>query len=111
MGRAGSVESNERAGRYTKKLTRAVVESVTENAPPPAELRLAWQCERWHVLPNEGGLYNQDYLTMHRMNTLSAVYNAIVKIKNLKGTQIHTLSDGERRILRMLMDNGFLFHA
>jgi hypothetical protein len=35
----------------------------------------------------------------------------VIKIKSLKGTQIHTLSDGERRILRMLMDNGFLFHA
>ena len=111
MGWVGSVEGDERAGRYTKKLIGAVVECVTENAPPPADLKLAWQCERWHTLPDDGGLYAQDYQTMTRMTALNTVYSAVIKIKSLKGTQIHTLSDGERRILRMLMDNGFLFHA
>lgn len=111
MGRAGSSKGNERAGRYTKKLIRAVVECVTENAPAPADLKLAWQCERWHTLPDDGGLYAQDYITMNRMTSLRSIYNAIIKIKSLKGTQIHTLSDGERNILRVLMDNGFLFHV
>lgn len=87
------------------------MECVTDDAPPPAELRLAWQCRNWNTLPDDGGLYSQDYITMHLMNTLSAIHNAIIKIKSLKGKQIHSLSDGERSILKMLMDEGLLFHA
>jgi len=86
-----------------------VVECITANAPPPAELKLAWSCERWKTLPDAGGLYDQDYKLMHRMNAFTNVYNAVQKIKSLKGAQIHTLTDGERMILRYLMDNRILF--
>lgn len=90
---------------------RAVVECVTDNAPPPVELRLAWQCKNWNTLPDDGGLYAQDYRTMYRMNTLSAIHNAIIRIKSLKGKEIHKLGDNDRLILKMLMDQGLLFNA
>lgn len=84
---------------------------VLDQKPPPAELRLAWQCQKWNTLPNDGNLLGQDYLTMHRMTTLSNIQNAVVRIKSLKGKQIHTLTDNERMILRYLMDLGLLFNA
>ena len=90
---------------------RAVVECATEDAPPPVELRLAWQCERWRTLPDDGNLYRQDFQTMFRMNLTSNIYNAVLRIYSLKGNQIHDLTENERIILRMLMDNGLLFHA
>jgi hypothetical protein len=88
-----------------------VVEHVTEETPAPPELRLAWQCERWQTLPDNGNLYAQDYKTMHLMNISTNIYNSIVRIKSLKGREIHRLGDGDRKILRMLMDEGFLFNA
>jgi hypothetical protein len=72
---------------------------------------MSWNCERWKTLPDAGGLYDQDYQLMHRMNALTNVYNAVQRIKSLKGTQIHTLTDSERMILRYLMDNRILFNA
>lgn len=87
------------------------MECITDNAPPPSELKLAWSCERWKTLPDAGGLYDQDYSLLHRMNAFTNIYNAVQRIKTLKGKQIHSLSDSERLILRYLMDNGILFHA
>lgn len=87
------------------------MEHITDNASPPAELKLAWQCKRWNALPEDGNLLGQDYVTMRRMTTLENVYNAVTRIKSLKGKNIHQLTDGERMILRFLMDEGLLFHA
>lgn len=78
--------------------------------PPPAELTLAWQCERWRTLPEGGGLYNQDFRTMSLMTSLSNVYHAVSRIHEL-GKNIHKLTDAERRILKILMDEGLMFHA
>ena len=88
-----------------------MVEHITEQTPAPPELRLAWQCERWNTLPDNGNLYAQDYLTMQRMTITTNIYNAVMRIKSLKGKEIHKLSDNDRRILRMLMDQGLLFNA
>ena len=87
----------------------AVVECVLDNATPPAELRLAWYCQRWGALPKSGGVYEQDYQTMHRMAVLQNIYNTVVHVKDAKPKEIHHLSDNERRILRVLMDNKLLF--
>ena len=111
MGGFGGVEVYELARRYTKKLIGAVVECALDNAPSPIELRLAWQCERWNTLPDDGGLYKQDYQTLLRMSFTQNVYNAIVRVKALTGENIHQLTDNERKILKMLMDNGFMFNA
>jgi hypothetical protein len=87
----------------------AVVECVIDNAPPPAELSLAWQCDRWHTLPFAGGLYLQDYRTMLLMTVTSNIHHAVSRIRSLKGKDIHRLTEPERRIIRMLMDHGILF--
>lgn len=89
----------------------AVVECVLDDAPPPLELRTAWMCKRWNCLPESGGLYEQDYRLIRRMNYTESIYNAVVRIRELKGKNIHQLTENERKILKMLMDNGLLFHA
>jgi hypothetical protein len=86
-----------------------VVDSASGEAPPPPELRIAWQCERWNCLPDAGGYLDQDFVTVTRMTALSNVYNAVVRIKSLTGKNIHKLTDSERRILRVLKDEGIIF--
>lgn len=84
--------------------------AATGHGAPPADLLLAWQCERWNTLPEAGGYMDQDYRTVYRMTALANMHRAVVRIKSLSGKDIHKLTDGERRILRALMDNGILFH-
>ena len=54
---------------------------------------------------------DQEYGMMIRMAVLSNIYNAYNRYRNAQGKQIHTLSEGERRILRYLKDAGVLFRA
>jgi len=89
----------------------AVVDCVVQNTPPPPELMLAWQCNRWNVMPEAGGLYDQDYQTTYRMTALSNIYDVVTKIRRLKGKQIHQLTDADRKILRILYDNKVIFNA
>jgi hypothetical protein len=72
---------------------------------------MAWQCERWHCLPDSGGMYEQDYKLTRRMATLSNVYDSVSRWRNLTGERIHHLSDHDRRILRYLLDIGINFNA
>jgi len=65
---------------------------------------MAWRCERWNALPDSGGIYDQEYQMLSSMGVLSNIYNTVVRVRNMKGAQIHNLSDGERRILRNLID-------
>ena len=88
---------------------QAVVECVTDNAPPPADLTLSWQCQRWHTLPEAGGMFDQDYRLVYRMTALSNIYDVVTRVRSLKGAEIHRLTDSERLILRRLMDYGILF--
>lgn len=83
----------------------------TESAPPPLELKLAWQCERWRTLPENGGLMDQDYQLMQRMNALSNVDSAIDSWKNAGGERIHSLSVHTREILGSLLAMGINFNA
>lgn len=89
----------------------AVVDSIVEGAPPPGELRLAWQCQRWGALPRAGGIYDQDYKTMMLMGATLNIYNSVTRVRSLKGKEIHRLNDAERKVLRVLMDNKIIFHA
>jgi len=90
---------------------QAVVECITDDAPPPVELRIAWQCNRWNTLPESGGLYEQDYRTLLLMTATSNIYNAVTRMQNLKGKRIHELTEAERKVIRVLVDNKILFHA
>ena len=87
------------------------MECVISRAPPPHELAMAWQCKRWNCLPDSGGLYEQDYVLTRRMAYFENVYHAVYRIRNLKGKNIHQLTENERLILRALMDKGILFRA
>lgn len=85
--------------------------TLRDNKPPPFELKVAWECDRWHTLPEAGGYMDQDYQLMQRMSSLANVYNAVSAWFNLTGENIHKMSEQTRRILRYLLDNGISFNA
>ena len=87
------------------------MECVVHDTPPPPDLLLAFQCQRWNALPDSGGLYEQDFQTLYRMTATLNIYNTVSRVRQLKGKEIHRLTDSERKILRYLMDNKVLFHA
>lgn len=87
------------------------MDCVDSDGEAPPELRLAWSCERWHCLPDAGGLYEQEYQTLYRMAVFSNIYQAMNRLRNATGEQIHNLSISERNILQFLVDLGLLFHA
>ena len=87
------------------------MEAVDGEASPPPELRLSWECERYHCLPDGGGYFEQDYSLLTRMSVLSSVYSAYSRYRNAHGAQIHNLSEGDRRTLRYLKDEGIIFKA
>ena len=108
MGRAGNIWTFQEAERDPKKLIEAAVKAADEGETPPPELRLAWWCEQWNALPENGGLYQQDHKTIRRMTALTNIYNLVTRVRNMKGAQIHNLTTSERRILRALRDEGLL---
>lgn len=111
MGRNGGQDAHGQAGHHPKKLVQAAVEAVDGDAQPPPELRLAWECDRWHCLPEAGAYLDQDYALMTRMSALTNAYNAYSAYRSAQGAQIHNLSEGTRKILRYLKDIGVLFKA
>ena len=52
---------------------------------------------------------DQDEKLMNTMRSLDNIYSAVHRYRNLKGDQIHRLTDDERRILKMLIDTGALY--
>lgn len=108
MGRAGGVLLVAGAERPGKKLIQRVVDVVDADEQPPAELVLAWQCERWHALPLPGGMFDQDYRLIRTMAVLLNIHTVVSRFRRLQGEQIHSLSDSERSILGYLVRNGML---
>lgn len=80
--------------------------AVDAEAPPPPELSIAWQCKRWGTLPSAGGYFDQDYGLVHTMSVLSNIFDVVTRLRNLKGAQIHSLSSGERRVIKWVLDQG-----
>lgn len=111
MGRAKYPPAPEWVEVRPKKLIAAVVECVDDDGQPPAELELSWQCERWHALPDVGALLDQDARRMYVMAALSNIYNALSHMRNCEGAQIHSLTNSERSILRMLIDLKLIFNG
>ena len=91
-------------GARKKLIERAV--GAVHGDTPPADLRLAWDCEKWRALPDDGGLNSQDYRKMRSMTMLSNVYDTVSYLRNLKGAEIHRLTNSQRRLIRWLMDEG-----
>lgn len=111
MGRHRGQRLHGQTGHSAKKLIQAAVDAVDGNAPAPPELQLAWNCERWKCLPEAGAYLEQEHSLMMRMNVLNNIYGAYSHYRNAHGAQIHSLSESERRILRALKDDGFIFKA
>jgi hypothetical protein len=84
------------------------VEAVYGDDPPP-ELKIWWMCKELGTPPKSGGILDQDEKMMNTMRTLDTVYSAVYRYANLKGEQIHRLTDSERRVLRRLIDTGVMF--
>jgi len=78
------------------------------DGPPPPELRLAWQCQRWGGLPDAGGIYDQDALTLYRMSSLSNVYDTVKKVRSMVGKEIHKMTLRDRRLIKYLRDEGLM---
>jgi hypothetical protein len=104
MGRAGSVQLPPITGTRKKLIEQAV--DAARGAPPPADLQLAWQCKRWNALPDAGGINDQYYATLRSMAILSNIYETIEYMRRLKGNQIHSLTDSQRKLIRWVMDQG-----
>jgi ABC-type phosphate/phosphonate transport system ATPase subunit len=83
-----------------------VVDAVSSDAAPPPELRLAWSCQKWGCLPEAGAYLDQDYELLNRMTVFSNVHTTVARYRSLHGNAIHSLNDGERKMLRWLMDSG-----
>jgi hypothetical protein len=88
-----------------------VVECVDSDEPPPAELRLAWDCKYWNTMPDAGAYYDQDYFLLMRMRSLSNIYNVMTKLRNAHGAQIHSLTENDRKLLKYIMDLGLIFNG
>lgn len=73
----------------------------------PMELKLAWMCGE-NLLPDVGGVLDQDCELMTKMRATSNVYRTLTRMRSLQGSQIHTLTDGERRLIRSLRERGYL---
>jgi hypothetical protein len=82
---------------------------VDGDEPPPPELRMAWLCERYNALPDGGGLLDQDAGLMTRMGAANNVYRALHHYRTAVGKQSHSLTDGERDIVKMLMDRKLIY--
>lgn len=81
---------------------------IDHAAPPPQALVLVWDMERWGALPESGGILDQDALTMARSRVLQSVYKTVSRLRNMKGAEIHKLTDGERKIIGGLKKAGYL---
>lgn len=85
---------------------REAAQAATDDAPPPLPLEIGWQCERWHCLPDAGGLLDQDAQLMREIAACMNVYGTITRVRSLRGKQIHQLTERERRLIKYLRDEG-----
>jgi len=76
-----------------------------KDVDPPAMLKLGFMCEDGK-LPLNGGVYEQDAATMFQMRACLAVHDTLVYYRNLKGKEIHNLTNGQRSLLRVLKEQG-----
>lgn len=86
----------------------SVVDFVDNDGQPPAQLQTAFLSKQWETLPETGGLYDQDAALLKQMTVLYNIYQALVRLRNAKGDEIHSLTDGDRRIIASLLRLGVL---
>lgn len=79
--------------------------------PPPAELRMAWRCQKWHTLPEDGGLNDQDARLMHLMTVTDNVYTVVARFRSMTEANpenVHKLSNDDRRMIGWLHRQGYI---
>lgn len=110
MGFWNGHHAHDQTRRRSKKLIEAAVDlAYGEDIPPPDELHILWLCNRFPgSLPETGAIFDQDSVLINRMNVLGNVYSAVSHAANAVGEQIHTLNNGERRIIKWLRDEGLM---
>jgi hypothetical protein len=74
-----------------------------DGAEAPMELRMAWQCERWHALPEQGGLLDQPAGMLQRMAAMLNVYNAFKTFKASSGN-LMGLANSQPQVLALVRD-------
>jgi len=86
---------------------QAAVDCVDNpQAIPPPELRLYWMCMRYSVLPETGGLMEQDAGLMNRMSLYGNIHDAVQRVRGLVGDQIHDMRPDDGRMLMWLERQG-----
>ena len=80
---------------------------VDNDGDVPGDLQLAWWCSDGR-LPDGGGVHDQDYGLMKRMTAAGNVHRVLSRYRSLRGHQIHSLSDSERKLLGQLQRSGLL---
>lgn len=106
MGKHGGLWAHLDTRRDPKKLIERAVDAARHGDAPPPDLKLAWWCERYNCLPDAGGMHDQDYALIYRMNTLNNVYNTAQRVANMKGAEIHKLTQSELRLIAFLRKEG-----
>lgn len=72
-------------------MTLAAADAAeNRKAAPPSELTLQWQCERYSVLPEAGGLNDQPAGLVARMEHAAGVYRAMQMYRNLSADKFRT---------------------
>ena len=91
-----------RLGRAPKSFIGRLVDVARFGGEAPAELKLSW----WAAPPALNDLLNMDYKLFVRTRAAENIYNTVKKFRAATDASIHSLTDSERRILRMLTDSG-----
>jgi hypothetical protein len=60
-------------------------------------------------MPDAGALLDQDYQQIRQMEVCANVYDAVSRLRNSRGAQIHSLTESERKILGWLVKERMLF--
>lgn len=83
-----------------------MADAVDGKGPPPPELELYWNCQRYNTQPDSGAMLDQDYGLITRMNTLDGIYTSLDQWRNAKGDAIHRLSSRTRAYIAYLIELG-----
>lgn len=108
MGWNTGTHSHGRFGCSFKKLIEAVVASIDGKEDPPPVLRLSWMSRKYSALPEAGGVMDQEYAMLHRMDIVSNVHDSLTRLRSFKGDAIHGMSAGDRRLIKSLRDLGLI---
>ena len=103
-----SLDSYGRIRSSFKKLIEAVVASINGKEDPPPVLRLSWMSRKYSALPEAGGVLDQEYAMLHKMDIVSNVHDALSRLRGFKGDAIHGMSAGDRRLIKSLRDMGLV---